>query len=346
MNLANYYLDEGMKVKLVAFKETGPYRSQVSGGVEIIDLGLSSSRWGFFKLHRTLKDQKPDLLLSVLRKTNTLAGLTSYFVDIPTMIFCEATTLDAMNNRSYLSRFLDVNLMRLTYRQADRVITGSNDTRDHLMEYRIVEKNKIAVLGNPVLPRNINKLFSETVPHPWLSDRSFRTILSVGRLHRLKNHRMLIAAFAEVKERVDNARLVILGEGREKLSLMEFARSKKVEDFIDFPGFQDNPYPFYHNADVFVLTSNWEGFGNVLVEAMACRVPVISTNCPGGPWEILDGGRYGSLVEMDDVAGLRDVIIHVLTYPDQQKLEEARNRAMEYTIENIAPRYIEGLFPW
>jgi len=345
VNLADHYSGEGMKVKLIAFKGIGPYLSQVPEGVEIIDLGLSSSRWGFFKLLRTLREHRTDLLISVLRKTNTLVGLTSYFFDIPTMIFCEATTLDAVNRSSFLSRSFYRNLMRVTYRQADRVITGSTDTKDHLLQYRIVDGKKIAVLGNPVLPDNVDIMSLEEIVHPWLSDRAFRTILSVGRLHWLKNHRMLISAFAEVREKMDNARLIILGEGKEKKWLMEFARSKKIEDSIDFPGFQDNPYPFYKNADVFVLTSNWEGFGNVLVEAMACKVPVISTNCPGGPREILQGGRYGTLVEMDDVSGLRDAILRVFTQPDQQQVEDARNRAMEYTIENIAQNYIRGIAP-
>ena len=188
-----------MKVRLIAFRAVGPYLSQVPEEVQIIDLGLSSSRWGFFKLLRTLREHRTDLLISVLRKTNTLVGLTSYFFDIPTMIFCEATTLDAVNRSSFLSRSFYRNLMRVTYRQADRVITGSTDTRDHLLQYRIVDGRKIAVLGNPVLPDKVDSLQLKEISHPWLSDTSFRTILSVGRLHRLKNHRMLISGFAEVR---------------------------------------------------------------------------------------------------------------------------------------------------
>lgn len=174
-------------------------------------------------------------------------------------------------------------LMRLAYSKADQIIANSEDTKNDLISHGVVPAHMITVIGNPVLPPVYEELAIEPIEHSWLSDGKFDTILTVGRLHRQKNQAMLIRAFANVAVTRDRLRLIILGEGEERENLLALAMRLGVCQKMDIVPFRENPYPFYKNADLFVLTSDWEGFGNVLVEAMACKTPIISTHCAGGP---------------------------------------------------------------
>jgi len=137
-------------------------------------------------------------------------------------------------------------------------------------------------------------------------------IIGIGRLTRQKDFGTLIRAFAEVRKRIPS-RLLILGEGEDRRSLEQLCQSLGISDDVDFPGFVVNPHAFLARAAVFVLSSRWEGLGNVLVEALAAGIPVVSTDCPNGPSEILDHGRYGQLVPVEDSAAMAEAIMRVMT---------------------------------
>ncbi len=163
-------------------------------------------------------------------------------------------------------------------------------------------------------------------------------ILSVGSLKPEKDHMMLIEAFSLIPDSM-NAKLIILGDGPLKSDLREFITKKGLNNKITLAGFQHNPYPWYNGADVFVLSSKWEGFGNVIVEALECGTPVVSTNCPCGPAEILNNGAYGKLVSMGNPAKLTKAII--------ESLEETHNsdvlmdRAKKFSLEEISKQYLK-----
>ena len=165
-------------------------------------------------------------------------------------------------------------------------------------------------------------------------------VLGAGKLKKQKDFATLVKAFAEVRHR-RLARLVILGEGPRRGALLALARKLGVAEDIELPGFVANPFAFMARSSVFVLSSAWEGFGNVLVEAMACGCPVVSTDCPSGPSEILEDGRHGPLVPVGDPAGLAKAICEVLDAPrERAALEE---RASVFTAAASAEHYERAL---
>ncbi len=168
-----------------------------------------------------------------------------------------------------------------------------------------------------------------------------RVILTAGRLSGQKNHRMLVRAFAEVRKKVD-AILVMLGEGAGKLEILEEAKQAGVAaEFVLMPGWVQNPYAYMSRADVFVLSSNYEGLPNVLIESLACGCPIVSTDCPHGPSEILENGRWGCLIPLDDHQAMAKAII--ATFEQSTDREQLRNRAADFSIENSVSS-LEALF--
>lgn len=340
INLANYYVDMGCDVSMVAFKATGPYVNLVSQKVKIIDL-KSRARYVFFKLLSTLKEHQPELVLSVIRDANIFIGLSSYFIKTK-MIYREASTMDAVMAMPILKKGLYLFLMRQAYKRADKIIANSNDTKKDLLENDISCAEKIKVIGNPVLAPNFESLIDKRLSHRWLGNYKYKTILNVGRLHKTKNQSLLINVFSLVYERIPCSRLVILGEGEEENNLKALISELGLADVVEIVNFQKNPYPYYKSADVFVLTSDWEGFGNVIVEAMASETPVISTNCPGGPKMILNNGEFGTLVESNNTEKLAEAIINELNTPSSfEKIAKSKQRAMQYSLDQVAERYLE-----
>jgi glycosyltransferase involved in cell wall biosynthesis len=163
-------------------------------------------------------------------------------------------------------------------------------------------------------------------------------LLGVGRLEPQKDFALLLRAFARIR-RERAARLLILGEGRERPRLTQLAKALGVADSVDLPGFVPNPYAHMTRANLFVLSSRYEGLGNVVIEALACGCPVVSTDCPSGPAEVLDRGRYGRLVPVGDPAALAQAILAALEEPvDRARL---RGRAAQFSVERAARRYLE-----
>ena len=341
VNLANCYAAQGYDVVLLAFKAAGPYVNQINQSVRVINLN-SRTRYVLFKLRRALKNEQPTHILSVIRSSNILLGLYGLFWKNSRLVFREASTMNAVVAMPPFRRLIYKTLMRIAYSRASRIIANSDDTKQDLISHGIVPQRCIVVIGNPVLPPDYEQLANEAVDHPWLHEPQLRVILTVGRLHKLKNQAMLIRAFAKIANDIDNLRLIILGEGEERDNLLALAKELGVGEKMDIVPFRTNPYPFYKNAELFVLTSDWEGFGNVLVEAMACGTPVISTDCPGGPRTILGNGRFGALVPVGDVDALAGAVV-TLVDSETCNVEMLRNHTSRYAIDWIANHYMAAL---
>jgi glycosyltransferase involved in cell wall biosynthesis len=166
-------------------------------------------------------------------------------------------------------------------------------------------------------------------------------ILGVGRLTVQKDFPTLIRAFARVRQK-RNARLLILGEGELRSELNALVAELGLQADVALPGFVENPFVFMRHASLFVLSSAWEGFGNVLVEAMACGMPVVSTDCPSGPAEILQNGKWGRLVPVGDVQALSEALLATLeesTHPD------VAARAAECSVDRAVEGYLRVRLP-
>ena len=208
----------------------------------------------------------------------------------------------------------------------------------------INKKLKINVIYNPITHSNIQKLAEESVNHPWFLNKEIPVIVMVGRLLINKDYPTFFKAFHIILKQ-QPAHLVILGKGQELEKLQNLAKDLDITENIAFLGFQKNPYKYMRQATVFVLSSSREGFGNVIVEAMACGTPVISTNCFAGPNEIIKHGTSGMLIPVFDYEGLAKAVILILRdAPLRRKFsEEGLKRAQDFTIQKSVGNY-EALF--
>lgn len=340
VNLANRYASQGYEIILVIMKGKQD-NNEIAKNVKVISLNLSRIRLGIFKLASIFRSEKPNSILSVSPSTNVVVGLAHYFYSVPHLIFREPNLLDEIFAKGYWESLLYIKAMQLTYARASVIIANSKDTKQNLIKNKITNDEKIKVIPNPVVTVNLQSKKVNDCNHSWLINNNYKVVISVGRLTRQKNHSLLIKAFAKVKVEIKNAKLIILGNGDLKKYLLNLSKSFGLEEDIDFVKYQDNPYPFYKEADVFVLSSIYEGFGNVIVEALACGTPVISTNCPGGPKDILENGKYGKLVPVDDVDAMAEAIISTLTQVDEHDATSLRiQRSQDFSVEKIANDYL------
>jgi len=230
-------------------------------------------------------------------------------------------------------------LARLSYPYADGIVAISNGVADDLAESARIARERIDVIYNPAYSDDIDTLAEADCPHPWFESDD-PVLLGVGGLSDQKDFATLIRAFARVREDRP-VRLIILGEGDNREQLESLVRRLDLEDQVDLPGFVDNPFAYMSRASLFVLSSAWEGFGNVIVEAMACGTPIVSTDCPSGPSEILEYGKYGVLVPVGDEETMANAIRNQLDATTDT--ESLRERAKDFTVETIANQYLDVL---
>jgi glycosyltransferase involved in cell wall biosynthesis len=230
--------------------------------------------------------------------------------------------------------------MRFWYPLADAVIAPSDGVGEDLIRHAAVAREQLHVIPNPIVNERLHALATAPLEDPWMHDRSVPVILGAGSLDPRKDFATLIRAFADLRTR-RRARLVILGRGRERDRLLELARELGVADDVKLPGFEPNPYRWMARASVFALTSRREGSGAVLVEAMACGTPVVATDCPSGPGEILDSGRYGELVSVGDSEAVAAALRRSLDDPTPKALlDEA---IAPFGVQRSARRYLQAL---
>ena len=201
-------------------------------------------------------------------------------------------------------------------------------------------RSAIRTIYNPVVDEKLREMAAEALDHPWFQPGAPSVVLGVGRLILQKDFATLLRAFAILNAR-RRARLVILGEGRLRPALESLARELGVEDHVALPGFAENPYRYMSRAAVFALSSIYEGLPGVLIQALACGCPVVSTDCPGGSAEILHGGQVGRLVPMQDAEALADALDNTLA--ESASAHDLRERAARFSVQHISREYLDYL---
>ncbi|BAW01135.1 group 1 glycosyl transferase [Thermus thermophilus] len=335
--LATGFLQKGAQVDLVLARAQGPYLEMVPRGVNLIDLRASRVLTSFPALVSYLKRENPFVLLSSLSHANVVAVWAREVARVPTKVLvAEHVPLKA----SYRNKHLRLNeqmvrsLMGGAYRRAEAVIAVSRGLGRELVEGFGLPKDKIRVIYNPVIQDELFEKAKEPVEHPWLLPGGPPVFLAVGRLVAEKNFELLIRAFARVR-RERESRLLVLGEGPERARLEGLVRSLGLEEHVDMPGFVPNPYPYMAKASALVLSSLYEALPTVLIEGLALGVPVVATDCPYGPAEILEGGRWGILVPVGNEEALAQAMVEVLLKPPS---EGERRVARESAIERFGLR--------
>jgi len=227
-------------------------------------------------------------------------------------------------------------LIRRSYPRAAGIVAVSAAAADDLAATSGLARAALITIPNPI-PADAAARMAEPLDHPWLRPGEPPVVLAVGRLHRVKDLPTLLRAVALLRERRP-ARLVVLGEGAERAGLEALAGRLGIADAVAFPGFAANPFAWMARARVLALSSRYEGFGNVLIEALACRLPIVASDIPGGPREILDHGRFGRLVPAGEPGLFAQAIAHLLDHPPDPAGLAAR--AGDFALEPIAERYL------
>ena len=341
LTLANGIAEKGYIVDLVLAKAEGPYLKDVSPKVNVIDLDASRMLLSLLPFAKYLKKEKPDSILSAMRHVNIIAFLAkSLSGSKARLVFSEHNNLSTSSsvNKSHKTILLK-SLMSWAYKKADVIVAVSNGVADDLAEQINLPRPGIVTIYNPVVTSHLLELKEEPLNHPWIQN-DIPFIIGVGRLTAQKNFALLIDAFNQLQKKYD-VNLVVLGEGELEEELKTQIEHLGLEDRVLMPGFVDNPYAWIKASKCFVLSSLHEGLPTVLIEAMACGTPVVSTDCPSGPFEILERGKWGKLVPVKNQDALVHAIAESLTSDiDTKSLEK---RAKQFNTENSLIQYLEVL---
>jgi len=296
-------------------------------------------------LRRYLEAARPDVLLSALTYTNLVALWAKQLAgNITPVVVSERITLSVhiksdKRYRAWRWRFA-LPAISYAYRAADGIVTVSDSVASDLIKNAQISHTAIKTIYNPVVDSKLLALAEQPLEHPWTNNGAPPVILGAGRLIQQKDFQTLLRAFAILRAK-RKARLIILGEGKKRSELQSLAQDLGIANDVEMPGFVSNPYQYMANASVFTLTSLYEGLPGVLIQAMACGCPVISSDCPGGSAEILEHGKYGRLVPVKDPEALADAINSVLDkMPDRDLLRE---RASQFSVEHATQQYIDYL---
>lgn len=335
MILCREFIAQGVHVQLLLIKGGEiPYPDEFPPEVEVIHLRSRGKLGSIFRVARQLRRDRPDALLTAKDHSAKVALIARALYRIRVPIYVKVTNTLSQTLRRPIKRWT----ARWLYRQADRLIAISKGAAEDLVVHFGMPRENIAVIYNPALTPDIADRARQPVDHPWLRGNAPPVVMGVGRLTKQKDFHTLIDAFAQLRAQRE-ARLIILGEGPLHESLEVHARGLGIGGDIDLPGYVWDPIPWLARADVFVLSSRYEGLGNVIIEALATGTPVVATDCPSGPTEILDGGRIGPLVSMGDAAAMAEAMARVLDDPPPPELlSEGLER---FHSKNVSRRYLE-----
>lgn len=337
LSVANGLAARGVNVTLALAKAVGPYLQDVRPEVRVLDLKSTTVPRALPGLVRHLRRTRPVAVLSAMSQANVAAALAHRWSGRPGRLVLS----ERVHPSSLFSEFPGLRtrllraLMRLTYPWADAIVTVSQGVADDLTRVLPVAQQRVTTIYNPVVDEQLRKRAQATPTHPWLLSKEAPVILAVGRLIAQKDFATLIDAFALLRRR-RALRLLILGEGELRSSLQAYAERLGIGADIALPGFDPNPFAAMRTAAVFVLSSRFEGLPGVLIQAMACGARSVSTDCPSGPREILEDGRWGRLVPVGDAAAMAAAIAAAL---DDSQPADARVRAEAFNEERAIAAY-------
>jgi glycosyltransferase involved in cell wall biosynthesis len=345
VGLANGFARYGYQVDLVLADAKGIFKNEVSEAVRVVNLDSKRMAASVFRLARYLRHNRPDVLLSAMTHVNLTAIWARHISRVATrLVISERSTfsqaLKGLGGRR-LVRWLMPRLVRYFYPSADAVVSVSMGVQEDLLRHVILPSTMTHVAYNPVVDDSLIQRAAEPIEHPWFAVGTPPVVLAAGRFTEAKNFPLLLKAFALVR-RKRPCRLMILGEGPLRHVLETRVSALRLGTDVLLPGFVDNPLPYMRQASVFVLSSSWEGLPAVLIQAMACGCRVVSTDCPSGPREILEDGRWGELVPVGDEVALAEAIERCL---DNDSPPDVCERAGFFNEEKSVEAYLKILLP-
>jgi glycosyltransferase involved in cell wall biosynthesis len=337
LSLAAGLSDCGFEVDLVLVQAVGEYMTMVPDQVRLVTLDSLRLVQSIPALSQYLQENQPHVLLSALEDSNIVAILAKRLAGVKTrlVVTVHNQLSQEVKHATDLKRRFVPYLIRWIYPWADAVVGVSQGVVEDLIRFGS-PRSRTHAIYNPIVTPSFLAQLGGSVQHSWFEPGQPPVILGVGRLNQQKDFVTLIKAFAQLRQR-QPARLIILGEGPERDRLEALVAELGLTADVALPGFVADPYAYMNQAAMLVLSSAWEGFGNVLVEAMAMGTPVVSTRCPSGPDEILDDGVYGELVAVGDVEAMAQAMQQTLRVaPEPIKL---RQRAHDFSLHQSIAAY-------
>lgn len=340
IDLLAAFVARGYAVDLLLLRQTGDFVTLVPPGVRVIDFQVDKLRQAFGPLRRYCRDERPAALLAALWPLTVIAiaaviGLRPR----PRVVVSDHCALEMQ----YGARKSSLALLKMTilasYRWADAVVGVSDGVSDTLARLGWLDRARVTTIINPV----VSPLRSARDPEALWPPRPARRILSVGRLTAQKNQRLLVESFARLIAQGVDAVLAIVGQGELRGELEAQVARLGLQGRVLLPGFDSAPGDWYAGADLFVLSSDYEGLGNVLIEAMHHGLSVVTTDCPSGPAEVVGGGRWGALVPPRDPVAMAQAMREALDHPADP--DSQRARAAKFTVAAAVDAYAQLLLP-
>jgi len=327
----------GLRVELVLANLEGALQDLIPKGVCVINLGSSRMLKAIAGLAAYFQSAHPLAIFSTITHANIAAIYAARYAHVEAPLVVRQSNAPISESKDSVGRFLTSRLIPLAYERASAVIAVSEGVRSELITLNRRLARKIQVLPTPVLTEQTKQQGEEPAPHRWFADRSVPVILSAGRLKVHKGMLELIRAFKRVRSR-HAARLLIIGDGPERERLEAEVRRLGLQSDVELPGFFPNPFAFMRQASVFALASRYEGLPNVLIQAMSFGTPIVSTDCPSGPREILQDGTWGRLVTVGAEDELVTALEESLYLPKQWAAQE--NAWKRYGAAAAASEYL------
>ncbi len=346
MNLVREFDRRGLRVDLLTIRATGPHLQDLPEGVRHRPLNAKHTLTAIAEIRRYIRSSRVPALLVAKDRAGRAAAIARAFSGCsPRLVVRLGTNLSAaLRARSPLSRWLRTAPMRAIYRHIDQVVAVSEGVRQDTLGITGLPSERVSVIRNPVITPQFEQLQPSRPNHDWLAKeagtREIPVLMAAGRLSHQKGFDLLLKAFALACERRP-LRLLILGDGGLRQRLQQQCESLGLSQKVEFVGFQSDIYSWLARADLFVLSSRWEGSPNVLTEALALGVPVVATRCPSGPEEVLQQGKYGPLVPVEDASAMAEAILQRLEQPTDR--EFLKSAVQQYRAQTSADAYLEQL---
>jgi glycosyltransferase involved in cell wall biosynthesis len=343
MKIADGMADRGFSVDLIAIDPRGQYSEVASSGVRRIGIGVLPIKGvtvlkTIWFLTNYVRRERPKALMAATSAVNVISLISNFIARRQTsVVVSERNAIrSSAVNASRMSRFYRM-LIPHIYPTAARIVAVSKGVEHELVNSFGIDPSLVTTIHNPTVSPDLIIKKEDRTDEPWLYDSRVPVILAVGRLHPQKDYSTLVEGFARFRKR-RKARLIILGEGPCRQELHELVGSLGLQESVRLPGFIDNPYAYMSRADIFVVTSIYEGICNVLIEALACGCATVATDCPGGgPREVLENGKWGTLIPVGDSKRLADALEASLNRNHDSK--ELQQRAACFSVESSLDRY-------
>ena len=337
VSLSTAFIERGFAVDMILIKKEGELLDTLDKRVQVIDINSKKIRGSFLPLLSYLRRHNPEVLIAVMWPLTVLA-ISAFRLSgcKGRLIVSDHNTLSLSTAKySKYKKSVLAQTIKWIYPLADIRLTVSEGVAADIKQLSGLFESKFNIINNPIDMKIQSDAAENTV-------RGHFRIINVGSLKLQKNQALLIKAFAKLLEDID-AELVIVGDGELRGELEQLIAQLGLQDYVTLTGFKEDVAAEYIQSDLFVLSSDYEGFGNVIVEAMSAGVPVVATDCQSGPREILAEGKYGTLVPVGDVDALAKAMLQSLQQEhDGQVL---RKRAADFSIEKIANQYLDVIFP-